>query len=156
MHELSHLDQDNRGFCPTIAFDMAENERLTLMIEADAQAVATLYTWDLAAAGQPAAWQAAQDLPEYGDIARAFLAVMDGPAPSREAALSAALDQWFASAWRVESYRLDSCSAYLDALDAAHWQRSYCLLPPGFSDTLCDLPNGGRSPCDAPDLPCAA
>lgn len=150
VHELRHLDQYGRGFCPSADYDMGEMTRFTYMVEADAQAIATYYAWQLAEAGRPGAWAAINAMAEYADVAAAFkAAVAAGAAP--EIAVAAAFDRWFASPWRVETYRLSACSAYLDRLDATKRLRSYDLLPEGYFETLCRLPDGTAYRCAAPD-----
>ena len=150
IHELRHLDQYGRGFCPSTDYDMSEMARFTFMVEADAQAIATYYAWQLAEAGHPGAWEAVRAMPEYADVAASFeRAVAEGAAP--DIAVAAAFDRWFASPWRVETYRFSACAAYLDRLDATKRLRSYDQLPQDYFETLCRLPDGTPYRCEAPD-----
>ncbi|OYX43058.1 MAG: hypothetical protein B7Z02_10360 [Rhodobacterales bacterium 32-67-9] len=152
IHELRHLDQYQRGFCPSTDYDMDEMARLTFMVEADAQAIATYYAWQLAKAGRPDAWEAVQAMPEYADVAASFArAVADGSSP--EIAVAAAFDRWFVSPWRIETYRASACAAYLDRLDVTKRLRSYDPLPEGYFETLCRLPDGTPYRCDPPRPP---
>ncbi len=149
IHELRHLDQFGRGFCPSTDFDLEEAVRFTYMVEADAQAIATLYAWRLREAGDARAWDAIARLREYADIGAVFAdAMRHGAAP--ETAVAAAFDAWFTSPWRVESYRLSSCAAYLDRLDDSKRLRSYAPLPEGYFARLCTLPDGTFYPCTPP------
>lgn len=149
IHELRHLDQYGRGFCPSTEFDLKEYERFTYMLEADAQAVATYYAWKLREADRPDAWEAIARFGEYADIGAAFAdRIGEGAAP--EEAVAAAFDAWFDPPWRVETYRLSSCSAYLDRLDETKLLRSYDLLPEGYFASLCTLPDGSAYSCTAP------
>lgn len=150
IHELRHLDQYGRGFCPSSDYDMGEMTRFTFMVEADAQAIATYYAWRLAEAGKPKAFEAMRAMPEYADVGASFeRAIAEGAEP--EIAVAVAFDRWFASPWRVETYRLSACSAYLDRLDASKQLRSYDLLPPDYFETLCKLPDGTPYRCEAPE-----
>ena len=150
IHELRHLDQFDRGFCPTVDVDIREMERFTFMVEADAQAVATYYAWQLAQSGQPEAWHAILRLKEYADIGAVFAnRVGEGVAP--ELAVEAAFDAWFTSTWRVETYRLSACTAYLDRLDETKLLRKYDRFPPDYFADLCRLPDGASYDCRGPD-----
>lgn len=149
-HELRHLDQYGRGFCPGIDYDLREMERFTYMVEADAQAIATFYAWQLAGAGRPEAWDAVRAMPEYADVAAAFeAAIAAGEGP--EVAVSRAFDRWFASPWRIESYRLSACTAYLDRLDATKRLQRYDRLPENYFDALCRLTDGTPYRCEVPE-----
>lgn len=150
VHELRHLDQYGRGFCPSTDFDLKEITRFTYMVEADAQAVATYYAWQLKAAGQAEAWEAIARLKEYADIGAVFAeSVRHGTPP--EEAVAMAFEAWFTSPWRVETYRLSSCAAYLDALDETKRLRSYAPLPEDYFTGLCRLPDGTAYACTPPE-----
>lgn len=150
IHELRHLDQYGRGFCPSTDFDLKEVTRFTYMVEADAQAVATYYAWKLKGAGQPEAWDAIARLKEYADIGAVFAdSVLQGASP--EDAVTAAFEAWFTSPWRVETYRLSSCAAYLDRLDETKRLRSYAPLPDDYFTGLCTLPGGAAYACTPPE-----
>ena len=150
IHELRHLDQYDHGFCPSTDFDLREIQRFTFMVEADAQAIATYYAWMLRQAGRAEAWDAIARLKEYADIGDVFAdSIAHGDAPVM--AVGAAFDAWFTSPWRVETYRMSSCTAYLDRLDDSKRIRSYALLPEDYFTPLCRLPDGMPYPCAAPE-----
>ena len=147
---VRHLDQYDHGFCPSTDFDLREIQRFTFMVEADAQAIATYYAWMLRQAGRAEAWDAIARLKEYADIGDVFAdSIARGDAPV--VAVGAAFDAWFTSPWRVETYRMSSCTAYLDRLDDSKRIRSYALLPEDYFTPLCRLPDGMPYPCAAPE-----
>ncbi|SPH24371.1 hypothetical protein DEA8626_03422 [Defluviimonas aquaemixtae] len=149
IHELRHLVQYDLGYCPTIDYDLGAMELFTYMVEADAQAIATYYAWRLAKAGRPEAWDAVRVMPEYADVAATFeRAIASGTRP--EDAVAEAFARWFDSPWRVETYRIAACSAYLDRLDKTKKLRSYEPLPEGYFDALCRLSDGTPYRCEAP------
>lgn len=150
IHELRHLEQLDRGYCPSTAVAMEENARAIAALEADANAITALVAWAMREAGDPRAWDAFVALPNYGDIARTFEAEMQA-GHGAAAAISAAFSQWYASDWRVETYAMASCSDYLDQLDLTNALPRYDLLPEDFLDRLCRLPDGGAYPCKAAD-----
>ena len=150
IHELRHIDQYGRGFCPSTEVDLHEMERFTYIVEADAQAIATYYAWKLREAGRPEAWEAIDRLREYADIGEVFAAATEGGA-TPELAVVVAFDAWFTSRWRVETYRLSACTAYLDRLDETKRLRSYADLPVDYFDTLCRLPDGTGYDCRPPE-----
>lgn len=150
VHELRHLDQIRRGFVPSLALDRREYVRLVFALEADAQALTTLYAWSERAAGRPELWATAETLEHYEDIAAAFAAALDAvddPAPATRAAFAA----WYASDWRREMYYRSACGQYLDQLDDAHGVVRYDALPAGYLDDLCLLPDGTNYGCHLTD-----
>lgn len=152
LHELRHLDQSQRGYCPRNDISMEENARATFAMEADAQAIATLTAWQLRAAGDPAAWIAFEEMPDYADIAARFASEM-AAGTGVSAATAAAFDQWYANTERLERYYAASCSDYLDRQDASKLLPSYGTLPADFLDALCRLPGGATYDCAAPPAP---
>lgn len=149
LHELRHLDQLARGYCPSTDYSMKENARATFAVEADAQAVATLIAWAMQADGTDGPWQAMKNWPHYADILLRFETVMqetDDPG----LATAAAFEQWYASPWRIETYYLASCSDYLDRLDESKLLVSDDLLPGDFLDNLCKMPDGSNYGCIEP------
>ncbi len=148
LHELRHLDQLDRGYCPTNQVSMQENARAMMATEADAMAITALLAWGLREAGEARAWQALLDWPRYGDIGLRFAAEMAASNDLGQA-VSAAFDQWYDSDWRVESYYAASCSDYLDRLDRSKQLPRYDLLPGDFLDNLCRLPDGTAYACNA-------
>ncbi|NNU80913.1 hypothetical protein HMH01_10735 [Halovulum dunhuangense] len=149
LHELRHIDQIARGFCPGLDLAMRDYAQATMVMEADAQAIATLLAWRLREGGAPDAWSALETMPETADIARAFAAAI-GDGADIAGATAAAFDQWFGSANRIDAYYLSSCSAYLDALDAGHLLPSYGALSADRLTGLCVLPDGRPYPCTGP------
>lgn len=146
LHELRHLDQFARGFCPSSTLTMRENARATFALEADASAVGLLVAWDMRAHGAHGPWEALAAWPQQADIAARLAEVMaatDDPA----AAAAAAFAQWYARPGRLESYYLASCSDYLDRLDTAHLLPGQDLRDPGFLERLCRLPDDTPYPC---------
>ena len=146
IHELRHLEQLNRGFCPSNQISMQENARASLAYEADAMAVTALIAWDLAARGDDGPWQVFTEWPNYADIAERFAEVRRETGDPG-AAVTAAFDQWYASDWRTEAYYRASCSDYLDRLDQNHVLPRYDLLPDDFWEELCRLPTGESYDC---------
>lgn len=148
VHELRHMEQISRGFCPSPVLDMKEAARLQLAMEADAQAVATLYAWGLSRKGHPDAWDALRTLEHYSDITRSFERAMT-QGGDLGVATAAAFAQWYQSEWRTEAYYVSSCASHLDRLDQEKRPPGYDRIPPGFLAHLCRLPSGGRYECEA-------
>lgn len=152
IHELRHLDQVDRGVCPSDELAMREVARATFAMEADASAVAAHVGWEMRSAGDGDAWEALLAFPNYGDIAEAYAVerVASGSVPR---ALGRAFSQWYESEWRLDRYYLTSCSDYLDRMDAAHSLPSYQQLDAEFYALLCRLPDGTPYDCVAPEAP---
>lgn len=149
LHELRHVEQFSRGYCPSTDFSMQENARATFAIEADAAAVAILIAWAMKADGNDGPWLAMTTWPHYADIPARFETVMrktDDPS----LATAAAFEQWYALPWRVETYYLASCSDYLDRLDETKLLVNDALLPDDFLDELCKMPDGSNYHCIEP------
>ncbi|WP_212524764.1 DUF6782 family putative metallopeptidase [Actibacterium sp. MT2.3-13A] len=146
IHELRHVEQLSRGFCPTPALDMQEAARLVFGMEADAQAIATLYAWQLRERGDPSAWDALTRIEHYEDITGRFA---DAMAEQGDIGIATALafDQWYQNDWRVEAYYISSCSDHLDRLEAEKRLPGYETLPQGFFAQLCHLPSGRPYDC---------
>jgi len=141
VHELRHVEATARGFRPSLAYAMADTVRFRLALEADAQAVATLYAWKAAELGDAAAWRALSGLDRHADVAAAFERSLTATG-SAWLATQAAFRAWYASQERVDAYRRNACLAYLDAVDASKAVRSYEPLPAGALDGLGRLPGG--------------
>ena len=141
LHELRHLDQLARGFCPANALSLRDNARATYALEADASAVSLMLAWQRRAAGDAAAWEALAGWPQQADIAARFSEEMAAGAGLPEA-VAAAFTQWYARPDRRESYYLASCSDYLDREDRGHLLRGTAALPGDFLARLCLLPDG--------------
>ncbi len=150
VHELRHLDQAAHGFVPSLAYSRRASVRTTFALEADAQAIATLYAWTERAAGRPDAWEATLGLEHFEDIAPAFAAAFD-QGGDLAFATRVAFAQWYASDWRRETYYASACSSFLDQIDASKAIRSYIPLPAGHFDELCRLPDGSNYGCHLTD-----
>jgi len=146
VHELRHLDQFGRGFCPSTKFDMSEHVRLIYALEADAQAITTLSAWSMKVSGDDLPWATLSEFEKYSDISDSFSARFS-ESGDLSTATSAAFAQWYQSRWRLESYYLGACENYLDDLDRTKMVQSYLKLPDSFFDTLCSLPNGMSYEC---------
>lgn len=150
LHEIRHLSQMSRGLCPSPQMSRNAYVEATLALEADAMANAIAVAWELAQKGRDAAWHAAREMGQYGDIAAAFSDATEGPGEPLSSAVSAAYAQWFASPWRVDTYRNAACLSQLDQRDAQHLLPLYAPLPETFFERLCRLPDGTAYDCAAP------
>ncbi|MGC9370961.1 MAG: DUF6782 family putative metallopeptidase [Paracoccaceae bacterium] len=146
VHELRHIEQFSRGFCPSPRLDMQESARLVFAMEADAQAIATLYAWQLRQQGDPAAWEALGEIAHYTDITARFAAAM---AEHDDIGIATALafDQWYQDDWRTEAYYISTCSDHLDRLEEENLLPGYDRLPEGFFAQFCRLPSGRPYDC---------
>lgn len=151
LHELRHLDQLLRGFCPANDLAPLDNSRATYALEADASAVSLLLAWQLRAKGDATAWEALAAWPQQADIAARFAAAAEAGA-DLPAAAAMAFAQWYAGQERRELYHLSSCSDYLDREDRGHLLRGSARLPGDFFQRLCVLPDGRPYPCAEPGL----
>jgi len=149
IHELHHVVQYSRGYCPSNDVSREENARATFAVEADAMAITALAAWVLRSQGDPGPWSAMLGWDRYADIAERFDAEASASGNLARAA-SLAFYQWYDSDWRRTSYYLSSCSDYLDRQDRTHALPSYDLLPSDFLTNLCRLPDGTRYNCAAP------
>ncbi len=145
-HELRHLAQARAGFSPSLRFDMRENVRQAMALEADAQAIVTLFAWEMREAGEPELWAALNRFEHCDDIARAFAQAMAGGA-DRPAATLAAFSAWYRSEWRLARYRDAAATGFLDQLDESHAIPRDNRLPDDHFETLCLLPGGGNYGC---------
>lgn len=146
VHELRHLEQVSRGHCPSPALDIKEVARLNFAMEADAQAIATLYAWALRATGDPGPWDALAGFDCYADITQRFAEAM-ADHDDIAIATARAFDQWYASSWRTEAYYISSCSDHLDQLDSQNLPPGYAKLPEGFFAQFCRMPSGEAYDC---------
>lgn len=144
-HELRHADQLRRGFGLSLDWARTENVRLVYALEADAQAIATLYAARAAETAEGRdLWEAAEALEHYEDLAQIFA---EARAEGEIAAMRATFAGWYASEWRREKYFLSTCATYLDQTDALHAHPSYAPLPPDHFDGLCTMPGGENYDC---------
>jgi hypothetical protein len=146
IHELRHLDQTRHGVCPGQTLSRAAYARAVMAMEADASAVTALVTWSWAEQGNAGPWNALAGWSSQADIAERFAQEMS-QSGKPDTAVSAAFDQWYASADRYQSYWYSACSAYLDREDASHSLPGYGALDPAFWTQLCVLPNGKAYAC---------
>jgi hypothetical protein len=145
-HELRHLDQNRRGFVPSLTISMSENIRLSFAMEADAQAIATLLAWSAHEAGDLTLWRALEALERAEDIAAAFAdAVTAGATPA--GATRAAFSAWYGSPWRLERYGAAAAASHLDRLDETKAFPSAAALPRDYFDRMCLMPDGGNYGC---------
>ncbi|THD84760.1 hypothetical protein E7811_03255 [Aliigemmobacter aestuarii] len=151
LHELRHLDQLLRGFCPANDLTPLDNSRATYALEADASAVSLLLAWQLRAKGDATAWEALAAWPQQADIAAQFAAAAEAGA-DLPAAAALAFAQWYAGQERRELYYLSSCSDYLDREDRGHLLRGSARLSGDFFQRLCVLPDGRPYRCAEPGL----
>jgi len=149
LHELRHLDQLARGFCPANELAPRENARATYAVEADASAVSLLLAWLRRADGDASAWEALAAWPQQADIAARFAdEIAEGA--DQPTATAAAFAQWYEAQERRESYYIASCSDYLDREDRGRLLRGIAGLPEDFFALLCILPDGEPYPCIEP------
>ncbi len=149
LHEIRHLEQLAIGACPSDDLAMKEYARATFAMEADASAISLLVAWDMANRGEDAVWSALSSWPAQQDIAKSFEEEME-KSGDIAAATTAAFDQWYRSEERRELYYLSTCHQYLDRQDASHAIPQDHLLPKGFLERLCILPDGSEYACSAP------
>lgn len=149
IHEVRHLDQFGRGYCPSIGYRMTEYVRGRLALEADASAVGVYVAWALSQSGDPGPWEMLKTWPTHDDLVEKFAAEMAAGA-DEVAATSATFAQWFESAHRREIYTFAICSNYLDALDREKVDGGDKLLPDDFAALLCVLPDGRPYVCAVP------
>ena len=152
LHELRHLDQFARGFCPDNVLTMREGARATFALEADASAVSLAMAWVLRDAGDTAPWQALAAWPEQADIAAVFAATLEASG-DMAAAAAAAFAQWYEGPNLRESYYLAACGDYLDREDIGHLLPGRARLDREFLDRVCRLPDGLPFPCAEPAGP---
>ncbi len=152
IHEVRHLDQFARGYCPSVELDMRANARAVFALEADAMAITHLVAWALKEAGDASVFDALADSPETPDIAAAFRSEIEASGdPSR--ATAAAFDAWYASDARRERYYVSTCVAYLDRIDAEHRFAGTAGLTAGYLADICLMPDGAPYPCEEPGRP---
>ncbi len=146
LHELRHLDQFSRGFCPDDALMQADHVRAVYAMEADASAISLLLAWERLMEGEAGVWEAMLNWPSQADIA-AEMAREFFRTGYATAMAATAFTQWYASETRRERYYVASCSAYLERREGAQSLPATGTLPEDFLDRLCRLPDGVRYPC---------
>lgn len=141
VHELRHLDRATEGYVLDLRYDVHAARTLACASEADAQAVATWFAWRRAVQGDGRAWRALLAHPHYADVAGAFEAAILLGAEERDGA-RVAFARWYASDWRVETYRFTAGMSYFDRLDDEHLPVGIEALPDDFFDRFDRLPDG--------------
>jgi len=146
VHELRHISQFTRGYHNSLAFDINEIIRMNFAIEADVQAIVTLYAWRMKQAGTDEVWNALLGFEHYSDIAKQFEREIN-LSRNESRATYAAFVQWYKSEWRVDKYFKCSYSWYVDMLDETKLIQKYIQFPSDFFDNLCELPCGKNYNC---------
>jgi len=146
IHELRHLVQFLKGYCLSTNYDMHEMVRLVFAIEADSQAIATLFAWRMKNNGMPEIWNASIQNIEYSDIYNAFGNEMR---ESRDELIATkiAFVQWYKLKSRMDKYYRNACMQYLDLTDRDKKIPTYEKLPDEYFKNLCILPDGKNYGC---------
>jgi len=141
VHELRHVDQAATGYRMDMDYDVHAARTLLCACEADAQAMATWFAWRLREAGDPRPWMALRAHPHYTDIAGAFEAAIQLGADEPIAA-RIAFTAWYASDWRVWTYRFTAAMAYYHRQDKDHLLPGDGPFPDGYFAEFGRLPDG--------------
>lgn len=140
VHELRHLDQDLRGYRRGITNTIDEEIRKTYAMEADAQAFATLFAWQMKENGDDSVWVALKELDHYNLIAADFAESMNVE-NSLEQATLAAFKKWYDIDWLTQGYYKGALMAYLDQQDRDRVRDNGTgVLAETYFDNLCQLP----------------
>lgn len=139
VHELRHISQFTRGYYNTLNYDIEEMIRMNFAIEADVQAIVTLYAWRMKEIEINEVWNALSGFTNYIDIAEEFEKEIKRSGDELKAT-NAAFIQWYKSEWRVDKYYKCSYSWYVDMLDETKLIQKYQKLPESFFTKLCVLP----------------
>lgn len=139
VHELRHIFQFSKGYYNSLDYDIEEIIRLNFAIEADVQAIVTLYAWRMKQIDIDEVWDALSGFKHYIDIAEEFEKEIKRSGNELKAT-NAAFVQWYKSKWRVDKHYKCSYSWYVDMLDETKLIRKYLKLPENFFNNLCMLP----------------
>ncbi len=139
VHELRHISQFTKGYYNSLDYDIEEIIRMNFAIEADVQAIVTLYAWRMKEIGINEVWDAQSGFSNYIDIAEEFEKEIKRSGDEVKAT-NAAFVQWYKSKWRVDKYYKCSYSWYVDRLDETKLIQKYLKLPENFFNKLCVLP----------------
>ncbi len=150
VHELRHIDQISRGFCPSLDYAVKEMASLTLALEADAQAITTLYAWRMKSNGYPEIWTTLNKIENYVDIGNAFTKELE-ESGDELLATRAAFEQWYGAEWRTKNYYFNACLSYWVMQDRNNTPDNYTLLPTDYYKSLCRLPGGENYGCHLTD-----
>lgn len=146
VHELRHISQFTRGYYNTLDYDIEDIIRMNFAIEADVQAIVTLYAWRMKEIEINEVWDALSGFTNYIDIAEEFEKEIIRSGDELKAT-NAAFIQWYKAEWRVDKYFKCSYSWYVDMLDETKLIQKYQKLPENFFTKLCVLPCGGNYGC---------
>lgn len=149
LHEIRHLEQFDRGYCPSVANRLTDYISVRLALEADASAIGVYTAWKLREGGDPGPWDSLSTWPTHDDLVSRFADEIAAGA-DEVAATSATFAQWFERAERREIYTLAICSNYLDALDREKVDPGAKTVPPDFARLLCRMPDGRPYDCTLP------
>ena len=150
VHELRHISQFTRGYYNTLDYDIVEIIRMNFAIEADVQAIVTLYAWRMKELEINEVWDALSGFTNYIDIAEKFEKEIKRSGDELKAT-NAAFIQWYKSEWRVDKYYKCSYSWYVDMLDETKLIQKNQKLPENFFTKLCVLPWGKNYGCHRSD-----
>jgi len=150
IHELRHIEQFTRGFYCSLDYDIEEIIRMNFAIEADVQAVVTLYAWRMKEIEMNEVWNTLSGFTRYRDIAEEFEKEIQRSGDEMQAA-GAAFVQWYYSNWRVDKYYKYAYSWYVDMLDETKILQKYQKLPENYFSKLCMLPCGKNYGCHLTD-----
>lgn len=150
VHELRHISQFSKGYYNSLDYDIEEIIRMNFAIEADVQAIVTLYAWRMKEMEINEVWNALFGFKHYFDIAEEFEQEIKRSGDELKAT-NAAFLQWYKSEWRVDKYYKCSYSWYADMLDETKLIPNYTKLPENFFTKLCDLPRGKNYDCHRSD-----
>jgi len=146
VHEIRHVDHIMKGFNYSLDYSMEEIVRMIFAIEADVQAIVTLFAWRMKDHGYADLWNTLSKFERYADISDSFEEEMLESGNELNAA-KAAFSQWYKSEWRVDCYFKSTCSIYFDLLDETKKIRKYSKFPKHYFDDLCTLPSGKNYAC---------
>ena len=150
VHELRHLDQAARGFCPMLELDMLNTYSLTFASEADAQAITTLYSWQVREEGEANLWNRLLGMEMYQDIALAFEEEML-TSKDRSLATRAAFEAWYDLPSRVNAYSFQTHMSYFDRIAYGPLKSCSHLTESASHGNLCLFPDGRNYGCHLND-----
>ena len=150
VHELRHISQFSKGYYNSLDYDIEEIIRMNFAIEADVQAIVTLYAWRMKEIDINEVWNALSGFEHYFDIAEEFEQEIIRSGDELKAT-NAAFLQWYKSEWRVDKYYKCSYAWYVDMLDETKLIPKYLKLPENFFTNLCELPCGKNYGCHLTD-----
>ncbi len=150
VHELRHITHFNKGYFNSLDYDIDEIIRMNFAIEADVQAIVTLYAWRMKKKDINEVWNAIYGFEHYCDIAEVFEQEIKRSKDEMKATYAAFI-QWYKSDWRVDKYYKCSYAWYVDMLDDTKLIQKYVKLPENFFNNLCELPSGKNYGCHRSD-----